>query len=85
MSNQKIEIRPCKFCGFIPKLFGREIRDYVDGEWAEKTRKEYWIQPFCWVGCEYGNMHANKFGVIGGTRYISEEAAIKAWNNIMED
>ena len=77
---EKIKLKPCPLCGFMPKVFGREVREYVDGVWAEKTRKEYWIQPFCFVSCPVENHHANKYGVVGGLTFKTEESAIKYWN-----
>lgn len=76
----KIKLKPCPLCNQMPKVYGQEIRDYAEGEWAKKTRKEYWIQPSCHPSCIVGNTHANKYGVIGGLRFISEESAIKYWN-----
>lgn len=76
----EVKLKPCPFCGRIPNLYGQEIRDYVNGEWAEQLRKEYWVQTQCLPTCLMGNMQVNAFGVIGGIRHISEKAAIKAWN-----
>ena len=75
-----IELEPCPFCGGQPKLFGREIRDYVGGIWAKETRREYWVQPFCWPVCILGNTHSHAFGVVGGIEYNTPEAAAEAWN-----
>lgn len=74
------DLKPCPFCGGMPNIYGQEIRDYVNGEWAKATRKEYWIQPFCYPSCHYGNIHASRYGVVGGQRYISPDAAVRAWN-----
>lgn len=81
MTNEaRKECKPCPFCGEVPDLYGWEVRDYVNGEWAEMTRKEYWVQTNCLPSCLMGNMQATAYGIVGGIRYVSEEAAIKAWN-----
>ena len=76
----KVKLKPCPLCGRIPNLYGQEVRDYVNGEWAEQSRKEYWVQTQCLLNCLIGNMRAKAFGIIGGIRYTSEKAAIEAWN-----
>lgn len=76
----EVKLKPCPFCGRIPNLYGQEVRDYVNGEWAELSRKEYWVQTQCRLGCLIGNMQAKAYGIIGGARYMNENAAIKAWN-----
>lgn len=79
------KIKPCPFCGGEPNVYGQEIRDYVNGEWAKETRKEYWIQPFCHMTCMFAMLRSTAYGVIGGVRYTSPEAAIKAWNKRVDD
>lgn len=87
-----IKLKPCPFCGGTPKLYGRERRDYVEDEramlegyvdengWALKTAKEFWVQPFCRLGCLLGGTYSHAFGIVGGPKYITPEAAAKAWN-----
>ena len=76
-----IELKPCACCGQIPRLFGRETRDYVNGKWSEYTRKYFWAQPFCYPSCEVGNMYSKKYGAIGGPSRNSEKEAIEYWNS----
>lgn len=78
--DKETGLKPCPFCGQKPKMFGRRRREYVDGEWAEKTGEEYWVKPFCKLGCLLGSMHSTAYGIIEGQHYISPEAAAKAWN-----
>ena len=80
IAMSKVKLKPCPFCGKIPNLYGQEVRDYVNGEWTEMSRKEYWVQTQCSITCLMGIARAKAYGVIGGTRYTSENAAIKAWN-----
>lgn len=77
-------LKPCPFCGGMAYLYGEEIRDYVNGSWAEKSRKEYWVSPNCWPSCDLGNTHARAFGVFDGIRYTSPKAAAEAWNKRAE-
>lgn len=81
----EVKLKPCPFCGQIPNLYGQEVRDYANGEWAEQSRKEYWVQPRCLITCLIGDMRVKAFGVIGGVRYMSANAAIKAWNTRYTD
>lgn len=86
-----INLKPCPFCGQKPKLYGAEIRDYIETEeeefsgWAKKSRKEYWIRPFCMIGCPLGSAWAGAYGVIDGQHYISAEFAAAAWNRRASD
>ena len=75
-----IELKPCPFCGGIPVMYGRERRDYVNGEWADATGKEFWVKPRCRMTCMLGNMHSHAYGVVGGIEYNTPEAAAAAWN-----
>lgn len=91
-----IKLRPCPFCGGIPKLYGRERRDYIESDdewvkentdngWAKKTAKEYWVKPFCQIGCFLGSTHATAFGIVDGITYITPEAAAAGWNERYDD
>lgn len=80
------ELKSCPFCGSMPKVFGEKVNaQYADGEWIETEITTYFVQPFCLPWCPYGNVHARAFGVVGGTRYTTSEAAIKAWNRRAEN
>lgn len=80
-----MELKPCPFCGKMPKMFGAEIRDFVDGEWAQATRREFWVKPFCNIACTLGKAHSRAYGVIGGIMYKTPEAAAEAWNRRAND
>lgn len=85
MKMNEIYLEPCPFCGQVPHMYGRRRRDYVDGEWAKAEAEEYWVKPFCMPWCYLGNVNARAFGVIGGMRYNTPEAAAKAWNRRTEN
>ena len=76
----KIDLKPCPFCGGKACIYGAEIKEFIDGSWADKSRKEYWIRPFCRINCILGNSFSRAFGAVDGIRYTSSEAAAKAWN-----
>lgn len=93
---QRVNLKPCPFCGIVPRMFGQEVRDYIqpeteeeeneltDNGWAKKSRKEFWIYPRCFIGCEYGSAHASAYPVTQGRKYKTPEAAAKAWNKRAE-
>ena len=76
----EIFLENCPFCGGEAFICGEEVTDFVRGEWAPESRKEFWVQTHCWPTCIYGNTHARAFGVIGGIKYRTPEAAVEAWN-----
>ena len=75
-----VNLKPCPFCGGEAYICGEEITDYCKGVWAPASRKEYWVQTHCWPTCLWGNTRSHAFGIIGGIRDTSEEAAAEAWN-----
>ena len=72
--------KPCPFCGQVPFVFGRRVRDFADGKWAEHEREEFWISPKCRIGCVFGSTHSTAFGICDGMHFKTAEAAVKAWN-----
>lgn len=95
MGSKLISLKPCPFCGGVPELYGREIREYIqpinegikeltNNGWGKKSRREYWVQPRCAIACILGSMHSRAYGIIGGCMYTSKEAAAKAWNRRAE-
>ena len=76
----ELQLKSCPFCGGEAYVCGEEVRDYVKGNWAKERRKEYWISAHHAMTCLFGNTQARAFGIVGGIRYTSEEAAAKAWN-----
>ena len=75
-----IKLKPCPFCGGKASIYGGEIRDYVNGEWAEETHPEFWVQTNCLPSCVFGNIRAHAYGVLGGICYSTPEAAAREWN-----
>ena len=78
-------LEPCPFCGGKANLYGGKILDYINGEWAEKTHSEFWVQTSCWSWCIFGNLRARAYGVLGGICYRTPEAAVRAWNRRADD
>ena len=78
--KNKIELKPCPFCGGNAYICGQEVRDYFNGDWAKQSRNAYWVRTRCKINCIYGNTSAKAFGIVGGIRYKTPEAAAEAWN-----
>lgn len=78
----KPKLKPCPFCGGEAVLYGQEIRDYVNGEWAKLSRKEYWVKTHCDIICVYGMTAGKAFGIYNGIHYRTPEAAAEAWNRM---
>lgn len=85
-----IKLKPCPFCGKTPKICGVEVREYTgekslenytdENGWSLKTTQGFWVQPLCKFGCVLGTAYAKAYGVVGGEKYASPEAAAYAWN-----
>lgn len=73
-------LKGCPFCGGMPSIYGAKMRDYVDGEWAEKEKEVFWIQTHCRIGCIVGSLQARAYGITGGNGFVSPEAAAAHWN-----
>ena len=80
----ELKLKSCPFCGGKANLYGGEIRDYVNGEWAERTHSEFWVQTNCLSRCVFGNMRYRAYGELGGIRYQTPEAAVREWNRRAE-
>lgn len=84
MDNQ-IDLKPCPFCGGKAVLYGQEVRDYANGEWAKLSRKEYWVKTNCDINCIYAMTSGRAFRISDGIHYITPEAAAEAWNRRADD
>lgn len=76
-------MKPCPFCGNLPKLFGKKIREIdVDGETMKvmPERVEWEVVPFCEITCILGSAFSSAYGIHGASGFLTPEAAIKAWN-----
>lgn len=76
----ELQLKSCPFCGREAFICGEEVKDYVNGNWARASRKEYWVTSHHDLNCIFGMIQSRAFGIVGGIRYTSEEAAAKAWN-----
>ena len=75
------ELKQCPFCGSLPKLYGKKIRE-IDGETMKvmPERVEWEVVPFCQLTCILGQAFGNAYGIHGAQGFTTPEAAIKAWN-----
>lgn len=73
-------LKPCPFCGKTPHIGGSETKEYFNDEWADFTRKEFWVIPTCEVTCPIGMLHSHAYRIGDGIRFISIEKAIEFWN-----
>ena len=78
--ENKIELKPCPFCGGKAVLYGQEIRDFVNGVWAKNSRKEYWVRAHCDITCIYAMTAGRSLQICDGIRFRTPEAAAEAWN-----
>lgn len=75
------KLKPCPFCGNLPKLFGKKIRE-IDGETMKvmPERTEWEVVPFCEITCILGSAFSTAYGIHGASGFKTPEAAIRAWN-----
>ena len=76
----EVKLKPCPFCGGEAVLYGQEIRDFANVEWAKESRNEYWVRTQCKILCIYGITAGRAFKLCDGIHFRTPEAAIKAWN-----